>query len=127
MHKDIGPHEGIEFELIKQAKKDLALFFFDYPFDDHRQQAQASGLHRLWFDPSGDILAHFAQQKLSVKQNVIYYRTGYKQQAFKLMHTIQLMWSQPEKSQQCDRKIGQLLGYSEQQIQAYCAQQYNKQ
>ena len=98
MHKDIGPHEGIEFELIKQAKKDLALFSFDYPFDDHRQQAQALGLHSLWFDPSGDILAHFAQHKLSVQQNVIYYRTGFKQQAVQLKHTIQLMWSQPEKA-----------------------------
>ncbi|MDP6967487.1 MAG: hypothetical protein QGG88_00040 [Gammaproteobacteria bacterium] len=112
--KGIGPHEGIEFDLVKQGKKDLVLFFCDYPVDDHYAQAQQLGMSVLEFDHQDPYLD--PQLK-----NVVFYRQGYRAQAEELVDMINLSLTRPDNWQQLEYRIGQLLGYSDHAIAVYLA------
>ena len=79
--KAIGPHEGIEFMLIEQGKKDLALFGFDYPEDDHYAKAKFLGLGVLEFD-------HGDAGLDGELKSVVFYRPGYQNKAQELVDAV---------------------------------------
>ncbi|MGO2513514.1 hypothetical protein [Marinomonas polaris] len=119
----IGPHEGQEFDLIKRGDKTLAYFGEDsVSMNEKYQKAKELGLDELefYFDP------------IEVDENiilprhkaVIFYVTGYEQKAKRLekllIEAISLFRvSSKSKYLAGEREIGELLGYSKKQIDAY--------
>ena len=103
--KEIGPHEGIEFELIEKGVKHLALFGFDYPNNDHYEHASRLKLNVLKF-------GHNFPSLSSDLKNVVFYRDGYKDQADELVKSVKLASTRPSNWEELEYKIGSLLGYS---------------
>ena len=110
--KEIGPHEGIEFKLIEQGKKDLALFGFDYPEDDHYAKAKLLGLGVLEFD-------HGDAGLDGELKNVVFYRPGYQNKAQELVDAVKLSLTRPEDWQAVEYQIGSLLGYTDHEISVF--------
>lgn len=117
----IGPHEGQEFDLIKRGDKTLAYFGPDsVSMNENYHMAKELGLGELefYFDPievDGNVLTCKA---------VIFYVIGYEQKAKRLkgllMEAISLFGvSSKSKYLAGEREIGELLGYSKKQIDAY--------
>ena len=110
--KEIGPHEGVEFDLIKQGKKQLAYFCHDYPGNDHYEQAKKLSLNLIEFsfkEPNQD-------QNLL---NVVFYRIGYYDQAEQLVEALQLAHTKPFNWHDIEFKIGSLLGYTPHEVQVF--------
>jgi hypothetical protein len=125
----IGPHEGQEFDLIKRGDKTLAYFGPDsVSMNEKYQKAKELGLGELefYFDPievdeNIILLRHKA---------VIFYVTGYEKKAERLekllIEAISLFGvSSKSKYLAGEREIGELLGYSKKQIDAYIDFQEN--
>lgn len=100
MNQNIGPHEGIEYELMCQGKKTVALFeLVPDAFIENTNQLE---LNRMCVDA----YTH------------IFYLSGYKDQADKLVELLSIA-----KNRGCvaeiEHEIGAILGYTKAQVDAY--------
>ena len=106
----VGPHEGIEFDLMRVDKKDVALFF-DYE-PDWLHDALAQGFEVILF---ADTLIN---GQLAFTR--IIYRKGFESAAMRLKHLIQIEAKgfDPER----EHEIGAILSYSKCDVDAFLAQ-----
>ena len=105
--KEIGPHEGIEFELMRSGKKDISLFL-DY---------EPEGINEILVD--GFELLMFSQKTLAKKDcfTRIIFRKGFEKKAIRLKDLIQ---NKPSKiSPIREHEVGKLLSYTEKEVEAY--------
>lgn len=108
----IGPHEGIELSLMDSGEKPVALFAEVRP-KDFDSFTQAEGISFFEFE---------SPEKLGITVPIwIVYRDGYQDDAREL----QRLFSEVSVSSFCpekERRIGEILSYSEDEIQAYIDQ-----
>lgn len=105
--QDIGPHDGREFSLMREGKKNVALFF----------EIEPEGLEDLLED--GFVLLKFLQFKYQGKAffTRIVFRRGYEADALRLKEIV----SRDTKGvdEQREHEIGKILSYTPDQVDAY--------
>lgn len=103
----VGPHEGIEFELMREGKKNVALFF----------ELKPDGLESILAD--GFIMLQFAQftHKDKTYFTRIVFRSGFETEAIRLKEIV------TDSSQGIDpdreHEIGRILSYKPEQVDAF--------
>lgn len=106
----IGPHEGKELELMLKNTKNIALFYSDYDIPDDFIPYLANGTFRLedikLLDRHNNIFFYY-----------IIYNPAYENEAKYLAYILQK--SVDIFDPFYERKIGELLGYSDEDIQYY--------
>jgi len=105
----VGPHEGKEFELFATGSKDL-IFFGEDGLPENYQQ---------WATKVGAQEHQFSAGRLN---GFVLYRQGHHQDAIRLGKLVQDSLSRPANPVEIEREIGRLLGYDEQDIEAYVEQ-----
>ncbi len=105
----VGPHEGIEFDLMRVGKKDVALFF-DYE-PDWLHDAITLGFELILFAET------LKNDKLAFTR--IIYRNGFESAAIRLKYLIQsdAKGFDPER----EHEIGAILSYSKCDVDAFLA------
>lgn len=108
----MGPHEGIEFDLHANSRKDIIYFHWDCIYDEVFEMAKAVRAETLAFENG-------PEQQLSD----IFYRPGFHNLATELLKIMQ----NPSKIRDPDfedteKRIGRILGYSEEDIETYLAE-----
>ena len=105
--KEIGPHEGIEFQLMRDGKKDIS-FFQDY---------EPEGINEVLMD--GFELLMFSQKTVAKKHYFtrIIFRKGFEKKALRLKELIQNKPSKIIPSR--EHEVGSLLSYTEKEVEAY--------
>jgi len=107
----IGPHEGIEFRLYREGKKDIILFFSDNDVDIARCKADLLDLGEITCILDDNLIAF------------IFYRPTCIDKAKRLE---QLLAKQVKRSsplyRQTECEIGAILGYERWQVDAYLNQ-----
>ena len=107
---EIGPHEGIEFELMKKGKKNLALFI-DYE-PPELQDFLSDEFKLLKFaQTTSDGVSYITR---------IVFRHGYDIQAARLQILLKLKINGI--SPRREHEIGKLLSYTPEQVNAFIAQ-----
>ena len=105
--KGIGPHEGIEFDLLRGGKKNVALFF----------EIEPDGLEKILEE--GFCLLQFRQFEM---KGVIYFtrivfRDGYENDALRLKTIVS---ERPKKiCSEREHEIGRILSYSYEEVEAF--------
>ena len=108
-HGQIGPHEDKEFELFESGQKDLIFFGFDWQPENHEHTAKKLGAHLLTYeDPDLKL------------PNYIYYRRGFLNKAEELRDILlaDMRITDPDWAEK-EHKIGELLGYSKQDVELF--------
>ena len=103
----IGPHEGQEFLLMREGKKDVALFFELEP--DGLDLILAEGFNLLMFQQFSHLgITYFTR---------IVFRNGHESAAMRLKEIVQedCRCVDPER----EHEIGQILSYTREQVDAY--------
>ncbi len=111
MKGTIGPHEGKEFELMRNGQKNIALFFSDYEFPECFIPYIKSNIFRLKevfisSSPKCDLTAQ------------IVYKPEAEEEANLLAELIKIREFIPQN----EKKIGLLLGYSEEDVDFYVSE-----
>jgi hypothetical protein len=106
----IGPHEGLEFDLMRAGRKAVALFY----------ELEPEGLAEISADPSFSCLRFSAVQKrgISVPVWIVFHKNA-EVQAKQLKALVQ----QPPNGWKTahEREVGRILGYNEADIDAFIA------
>ncbi|WP_439242703.1 hemocin immunity protein [Lonepinella sp. BR2474] len=115
MKGTIGPHEGKEFELMRNGQKNIALFYSDYEFPESFIPYIKSGTFRLKevfisSSPKCDLTAQ------------IVYKPEAEKEADLLAELIKILKFIPEN----EKKIGLLLGYSEEDVDFYVSRSLSR-
>jgi hypothetical protein len=112
--KEIGPHEGIEFDLMQDGLKNVAMFT-DYIPSDADEMVQRNNFHVIKLPRDFDGREFFT---------TIIYRDGYSDLATELSDIIK---SEPSNFDPVrERRIGELLSYSDVEIDVYIALHLSK-
>ena len=107
--KEIGPHEGIEFDLMQDGLKNVAMFT-DYIPSEADEIIQRNNFHVIKLKRDFDGREFFT---------TIIYRDGFSDLAKELSDIIK---SEPSIFDPViERRIGELLSYSDTEIDAYIA------
>ncbi|MDG6894221.1 hemocin immunity protein [Volucribacter amazonae] len=102
----IGPHEGIELQLMLQGKKQVALFFDGIIPDEmltYIESRYFSTIEKYYCPPNGFYTIVFKEE--------------YRQQAEHLSSLIGISGFDPER----EREIGKILGYDSEDIEFFIA------
>lgn len=105
--KDIGPHDGREFSLMWEGKKNVALFF----------EVEPEGIEDLLED--GFVLLKFLQFTHQSKTYFtrIIFRRGYEADALRLKEIVSCDTKGVD--EQREHEIGKILSYTPDQVDAY--------
>ncbi len=107
----LGPHELQEAQLMLAGKKEVAYFHRDYPEIHFREMKKCieAGLFesRRFYD-------------VPPREGLVVWVPHAKEKAMRLIEVITYSWNN-RLSEEVEREIGRLLGYSEQDIDFYIA------
>ena len=130
----IGPHELREAELMLAGKKEVAYFSFDYPqehFQTMKKCLEDGVFQSIKFgaEENENLLKLPPAVKNRILsllgdgpyENIVVYVPGAKNKALRLVELMQPPWSRGY-SEAVEREIGQILGYSEDDINFYIEQ-----